>query len=62
MRSSSTEWKFSNTIGNLYISVYLKDTGNSEQVINKEIPTDSYINSLIDAKLAEITNAEEVAF
>lgn len=27
-----------------------------------DIPTDSYINSLIDAKLSTITNAEEVAF
>lgn len=27
-----------------------------------DIPSDSHINSLIDAKLASITNAEEVAF
>ena len=34
----------------------------NEKANVSDIPTDSHINSLIDAKLAEIANAEEVAF
>jgi hypothetical protein len=68
MRLSAWEWAFEGYAEGYKISLQVKDSPTMVAAFKytpayiSDIQTDNYINSLIEEKLATITNAEEVEF